>query len=204
MAKLLGYAELVRMTTGVVGSVADCGVYFGSGLMNYATILAALEPYNYQCRVIGFDTFSGDAAHEEIDLQHGPVDRKRFNYTAGSLEDLKRAIQIFDMDRPINQLSRIEFVKGDLVETAPAYLKENPSTIFRIIHLSVNLYRPTLETLKSFYPRLSKGGIVVIHGLNVTPGATRGLFNAFEELEIPLPSARVLDYYPNLSYVIKT
>lgn len=204
VAKLLGYAELVRMTTGVAGSVADCGTYFGSGLMNYATILSTLEPYNYQCRVIGFDTFSGDAGHEEIDLKHGIVDREKFTYAADAFEDLNRAAEIYDLDRPLNQLPRIELVKGDLLESAPAYLGKNPGTIFRIIHLSVNLYRPTLETLKTFYPRLSKGGIVVIHGLNVTVGATKALLDAFEELGIPLPSARVLDYYPNISYFVKS
>lgn len=203
VAKLIGHAELLRITTGVAGSIADCGVYFGGGLMNYATTLSAMEPYNYQCRLIGFDTFSGDTGHEEIDLEHGIVDRKKFTYAADAFEDLKRAAEIYDLNRPLNHLPRIELVKGNLVESAPSYLEKNPGTIFRIIHLSVNLYRPTLETLKAFYPRLSKGGIVVIHGLNVTVGATQALFDAFEEFGIQLPSIRVLDYFPNITYFVK-
>lgn len=204
MAKVLGYAELVRLTSGVAGSIADCGVYFGSGLMNYATILAAVEPYNYQCRVIGFDTFSGDAGHSEIDFEHGVVDRRKFPYFADAFEDLNRAIEIYDLDRPLAHLPRIELVKGDLVESAPAYLDNNPGTVFRIIHLSVNLYRPTLETLKVFYPRLSKGGIAVIHGLNVTVGATKAFFEAFDEFGTEPPPIRIMDLYPNITYIVKT
>jgi hypothetical protein len=202
-AKILGYAELIRLTNGCAGSIADCGVYFGGGLMNYATVLAALEPYNYQCRVIGFDTYSGDAGQSEIDLKHGVVDRTKYTYDAESLQDLRRAAEIYDLDRPLNHLPRIDFVAGDLCDTAPDYIRQNPETIFRIIHLSVNLYRPTFETIKAFYPRLTRGGILAIHGLNFTVGASQALFDAFAELELQPPSIRAIDYYPNITYLIK-
>jgi len=202
-AKLLAYGDLIRLTSGCAGSIADCGVFYGGGLMNYATILAALEPYNYQCRVIGFDTFSGDTGQTDIDLTQGVVDRTTYTYEAHSLEDLRRAAEIYDMDRPLSHLPRIDFVAGDLCETAPAYIAQNPQTVFRIIHLVVNLYRPTLETIKAFYPRLTQRGILVIQGLNFTVGASQALFDAFEELGQRPPAIRAIDYYPNVTYLIK-
>jgi hypothetical protein len=67
MAKLLCYYELIQATKGVCGSILECGVYFGNGLMYYALITAALEPFNYQCKIIGFDTFAGDTVPADID-----------------------------------------------------------------------------------------------------------------------------------------
>lgn len=203
IAKILGYADLVRQTSGLAGSIADCGVYFGSGLMNYANILAALEPYNYQCRVIGFDTFSGDTGHSEVDLNNSAVDRRIYRYEAGSLEDLRVAAEIYDLDRPVSQIQRIELIEGDLSSTAPQFIANNPNTVFRIVHLSVNLYQPTLDAIKAFYPRLTRGGILAIQGLNFTVGASKAMFDAFESFGYEPPAVRVLDYYPNLTFIVK-
>ena len=50
---------MIEMTQNNLGDIVEAGVYYGSGLMGWANILASLEPYNYQCKIIGFDTFKG-------------------------------------------------------------------------------------------------------------------------------------------------
>ena len=47
LGKILAYQHLIEQTKGVVGSIADCGVFEGQGLMTYALLLDLLEPYNY-------------------------------------------------------------------------------------------------------------------------------------------------------------
>ena len=59
IAKLIAQLEMVRLTSGVLGDIVEAGVYYGSGLMGWANIIASLEPYNYQCQIVGFDTFAG-------------------------------------------------------------------------------------------------------------------------------------------------
>ena len=59
IAKLIAQLEMVRLTSGILGDIVEAGVYYGSGLMGWANIVASLEPYNYQCQIIGFDTFTG-------------------------------------------------------------------------------------------------------------------------------------------------
>ena len=49
IAKLIAQYKLIEMTKNNLGSIVEAGVYFGSGLMGWANILASLEPYNYQC-----------------------------------------------------------------------------------------------------------------------------------------------------------
>ncbi len=201
-AKLLAYAELFKMTEGVVGNIADCGVYFGQGMMTYAHLCASLEPYNYQCKVIGFDTFEGDTALSEKDAGQEAVDRNQFKYQANVFDDITRSIEIFDGDRPLNHLKKIVLVKGDLGVTAKEYVEENPEALFRIIHLSVNLYEPTLAALLAFGPRLSRGGIVAVHGLNYSAlGAQRALTEAADTLGWDGMQVRNFAYYPNICYV---
>src|SRR5687767_9809612 len=101
-ARYLARYELFRLIQNVQGSIVECGVLFGGGLMTFANLSAILEPYNFQRRIIGFDTFSGFPSIAEKDL-HGKKDRKssqlkKQGFAAhGAYEDLLQAIQVFDM-----------------------------------------------------------------------------------------------------------
>jgi len=205
-AKIHGYTKLFEMTSGVAGSIADCGVYYGQGLMTYANLSAALEPYNYQCKVYGFDTFEGNASYDDLDEKSSKdrwVDRQKYTCNASTYEDLMQCISIFDEDRPLKHLPKVELIKGNLVETAKSFISERPESLFRIIHLSVNLYKPTKAALESFFPRLSGGGLVAVHGLNNTSGATKALLEILEAANVKHPRLQVMDFYPNLGYYVK-
>ena len=66
--------------------------------------------------------------------------------------------------------------------------------------MTMNYYEPTLEALKQFYPRVSKGGIVVINGLNYASGATVALD---EYLGIKNIELKTFDFYSNVTYFKK-
>lgn len=194
-AKLRTYIDIVEKTKGIGGSIAECGVYFGGGFFNFANALAAFEPYNYPCKVVGFDTFQGNKSMSKRDLNRHHGD---FMYKAEVYEDIERAIGIFDSDRPLGHLSKLELVRGDLVETAPAYMDNNPGTMWRVISLSVNLFEPSVAAIEAFWPRLQSGGILVFHSLNYGLGMS-AIEAAFDRLQENPPSFQVHDYWP-LSY----
>ena len=58
IAKLIAQLEMVRLTSGILGDIVEIGLLWlwVNGLGNMVT---SLEPYNYQCQIIGFDTFTG-------------------------------------------------------------------------------------------------------------------------------------------------
>jgi hypothetical protein len=153
LAKLACYMEIFKMTKGITGSILDCGVYFGNGMMTWAKLSAVFEPYNYNCKVIGFDTFTGNTTPGDIDIIEKHKERfeqKEGGYFADSYDDLKECIAIFDEDRPLNQFDKIEMVKGDLCKTAEQYVEDHPELVVRILCLSVNLYEPTKAAIKAF------------------------------------------------------
>ncbi|MCG9884935.1 MAG: hypothetical protein MH825_05050 [Cyanobacteria bacterium] len=186
-AKIHDYTKPFETTSGVAGSITDCGVYYGKCLMTYATLSAALEPYNCQCKVYGFDTFEGNASYDDLDSKSSKdrwVDRQKYTYDASTYEDLMHCIGIFDEDRPFNHLPKVELIKGDLVETAKSFILERPESLLRITHLPVNLYKTTRAALESFFPRLFGGGLVAVHGLNNTSGVTKALLEILEAANV--------------------
>lgn len=204
LAKLLCYSEVFRATSGVSGSILECGVYFGNGLLTWAKLSAALEPYNYNCKVIGFDTFAGNTqpTEEDATLLTGLHNRKGGYSTHDMIQaDLHDAINVFDSDRPLNRFQKLELVQGDLSTTSRYYVDTHPELLVRILSLSVNLYEPTREALKAFMPRIPKGGAIVLFTLNnaLYPGATTALLHSIE-----LQNVRVITppYYPNFNYIL--
>ena len=57
--------------------------------MGWANILASLEPYNYQCKIIGFDTFKGSTGVSKHD-NNKSIRRREGEYKAEVFEDLKK------------------------------------------------------------------------------------------------------------------
>ena len=53
-----------------------------------------------------------------------------------------------------------ELIKGDISETLPRYLEANPHLIVGLLHLDVDLYKPTKDTIELLVERIPKGGII--------------------------------------------
>lgn len=90
-ARFICYLDAFRETSGVAGSIVECGVYFGQGLMTFAKLAASLEPYNHACRIIGFDTFEGASPPTAKDGQAEGAHKVRGGYLAPVEGDLGEA-----------------------------------------------------------------------------------------------------------------
>ena len=62
----------------------------------------------------------------------------------------------------INGNSNLRFKPGFFPSTAKGLENEN----FALVHIDADLYAPTQEALNFFYPRLSKGGVIIVHDYN--------------------------------------
>ncbi len=174
-AKFLARSEIFRRVLGVNGSIVECGVLHGAGLFTFAQLSAIHEPYNHTRRVIGFDTFSGVASVDAADTGTGSSSHLRAGALAGSSEaELRKSIELFDANRPLSHIPKIELVAGDIGETAPAYVAANPHLVVALLYLDLDLHAPTLAALKAFVPRMPKGAVIVFDELNAAtfPGET--------------------------------
>ena len=178
LGKFLVRYEIFKEILHVNGSIVECGVLHGAGLLGFAKLSAILEPNNHTRKVIGFDTFEGFPSIDEKDTTGGTSSHlKKGGLTGSSLSDVEAAVRLFDTNRPIGHIPKVELVQGDLTQTAPAYLKENPHLIVSLLYLDVDLYAPTKVALETFLPRMPKGAIIAFDELNAKmfPGETRAV-----------------------------
>lgn len=171
--------EIFKQILTVQGSIIECGVLFGGGLMAWAQLSAILEPLNHQRKIIGFDTFSGFTSVVEEDKTGTSEHAKLGGFAIDSFQDLQEGIRLYDMNRPLSHIKKIKLVKGDMKETVPQFIQENPHTVISLLYLDVDVFEPTSIALEYFVPRIPKGGIIAFDELNadIFPGETMAVIN---------------------------
>lgn len=172
--------EIFKQVLTVQGSVVECGVLLGNGLMTWAQLSTIFEPINHQRKIIGFDTFEGfPTISEEDKTANTSPNMTRGGYGVDSLSDLGECISLYNMNRPLSHIPKIELIKGDVATTIPQYLYDNPHTVVSLLHLDFDIYEPTLIALKNFIHRMPKGAIIVFDQLNAEycPGETTAVMN---------------------------
>ncbi|MBU0987414.1 MAG: TylF/MycF family methyltransferase [Proteobacteria bacterium] len=166
LTKFICKHELFKKILGINGSVIECGVLFGGGLMTWAQLSAIYEPINYTRKIIGFDTFEGFPSIGEQDQKSKSLECFPGGMQVDSYEDLKTSAELFDQNRPIGHIPKVELVKGDATLTIPEYIENNPHLIVSLLYLDFDLYEPTVIALESILPRMPKGAVIVFDEIN--------------------------------------
>lgn len=125
----------------VTGSFAELGVWRG----NSAKVLRELAPDR---RLYLFDTFAG---FPEQDAKVDPAAPSASGFSDTSLERVKRFV---------GESPNTVYCAGYFPETANQ-VPQNET--FAFVHLDCDLEAPINAGLEFFYPRLQRGGTVVIH-----------------------------------------
>jgi hypothetical protein len=180
IGRFLARSRIFDRVLTVPGSVVECGVFAGGGLMTWAVLSAILEPLNHVRRVIGFDTFEGFAAPGPRDAPPSTnANAVRGGLAAGSEASIAEAVAIFDLYRPLGHIPKVELVKGDALTTIPEYLDRNPHLVVSLLYLDFDLYEPSRCALERLVPRMPKGAVVAFDQLNhqAWPGETAALLD---------------------------
>jgi len=200
IARFLVYYEIFKRQIHTKGSIIECGVHNGGGVMAWAKLSTTLEPYNYQRKVIGFDTFAGFPRVLDIDLKNPNVKEGLFGEDYNVFSELQEVIKEYDENRFLNQISKVELVKGDANITIPKYVEENKHLIISLLMLDFDIYEPTATALKYFLPRMPKGAIIVFDELNNQdwPGETQALL---EHMGLNSYKLECFEFEPNISFI---
>jgi hypothetical protein len=203
ISRFLARYELFKMQTNIKGSIIECGVHHGSGLMAWAKLSATLEPYALHRKVIGFDTFEGfvdiesksNVGKEEISNED------YFTEDYDVYEELKNIIRKFDENRYLSEFEKVDLVKGDAKVTIPKYLDDNEHLLISLLFMDFDLYEPTKVALKELTPRMSAGSIIAFDEVNneFWPGETEAML---EEVNLENYELKKFKFDPNISYII--
>jgi hypothetical protein len=175
LAKFLTKYEIFKKILCVNGSIVEGGVLTGGGLLAWAKLSSILEPVAHPRKIIGFDTFEGFPSIAPEDSATGDSSHMSVGSLKGApLEQVQDAVALYDINRPLNHIPKVELVKGDASKTAKEYVAANPHLVVALLNLDVDLYEPTKSLLEAFLPRMPKGGIIVFDQMNAKmfPGET--------------------------------
>ena len=166
--------EMFKRVLNVQGSVVECGVLFGGGLMAWAQMSAILEPMNHQRRIVGFDTFGGFVSISDEDKKGTSSFLRKGDYAVDSYEDLIKGIELYDANRFLPHIPKVELVRGDICEALPQYLESHPHFVVSLLYLDLDLFEPTRVALQHLVPRMPRGSIIAFDQLNspAWPGET--------------------------------
>jgi len=167
--------EFVRFTQKLPGDMAECGCYVGVS----AYFMAKEAPLT---NLFLFDSFEGLPEPENRDAVPPDVQAWKAGDMSTSEEMLRNNLREFD---------RVDVLKGWI----PSRFGEIAERHFRLVHIDVDLYRPTLDSLRFFYPRMVPGGVIVMddYGYLTCPGATqaaREFMNGKPEYILQLPTGQ--------------
>lgn len=203
VTRFIARYEMFRRIQNIRGSIVECGVYSGQGLMTWAQLSSILEPIGGMLRhIYGFDTFEGFPSIHDKDLQsREKLDWKKGDLRSDSYEELEHLIKLYDKNRFLGQIPKVTLIKGDFMKTAAVFLEENQHVMISLLYLDFDLYEPTHKALEVFLPRMAKGSIIGFDELNnpVWPGETRALF---ESLDIRTKKIEVFPFEPNMSFMV--
>jgi hypothetical protein len=203
LARFMVQYELFKLTQEIKGSIVECGVYQGAGVMAWAKLSETLEPYNFLRKVYGFDTFEGFPSVSKEDKSNTNAEISKVGYLKPEYDvfsELQECIGAFNETRLLKHEAKVVLVKGDAMKTIPAFLEENQHVLVSLLYLDFDLYEPTLLALKEFLPRMPKGAIIAFDELHDQkwPGETRALLEAFNLNKHKLES---LSFEPHISWI---
>lgn len=125
----------------IMGDLAELGVYRGN-----SAFIFSYYAQIYRRKVVLFDTFEG---FDHRDLS-GSDESKGVEFTDTSLDHV----------RDLFNDKAVRFVQGRFPQSIPPDVY---ASRFCLAHIDCDLYEPAKAGLEFFYPRMSAGGLLIVH-----------------------------------------
>lgn len=136
-------------------NVVECGCWNGCSTYIIAKIL---EKNNFKNSFYVFDSFEGLSEPTPEDLQYHAVSNlSGIKPQKGMFKSNENAFRNF-----FSSFDFIDIKKGWI----PDRFKEVEDYKFSFVNIDVDIYKPTLESLNFFFPRLVKGGCIHLDDYN--------------------------------------
>lgn len=200
LTRFLAQYEIFKRILDIQGSIIECGVYRGFGLMGWAQLSAILEPVNLTRRIYGFDTFTGfPSVHEKDQNKFSEINVG--DLCSDSYDELVELIKIYDSNRFLGHIKKVELIKGDVVKTIPRFLENNKHLVVSLLFLDFDLYEPTKAAIQNFSSRMPKGAIIAFDELDnpLWPGETLALL---ETIGINRLRIKRVEFDPYIGYAV--
>lgn len=177
----------------IEGDIVECGVWKGGSMMAVAEVLMHMRDMDRNLYL--FDTFEGmpPPTDNDIDIA-GQSAQKLLSdsdkavsesiWCNASLDAVQSAI--FSTGYPE---SKIHFVKGMVEHTIPAAAPDK----IALLRLDTDWYESTKHEMEYLFPRLMRGGVLIIDDYGHWQGARKAVDEYIEQMNVKLLLNRI-DY----------
>lgn len=185
LARFLAHYELFKRVCDLPGVIVDLGVFRGASTFTWAKLCEIFCPTDIRKTVYGFDSFEGfPALTPEDGTTNEAQDLRAGGYHGGaSMErDLSHAREAMNHDRHLRHIERVEFVKGDAMQTIPRFATEKGNGLkIALLNLDLDLYAPTRIALETFVPRMVRRGVIILdeYAVDTFGGETKAVDDYF-------------------------
>jgi hypothetical protein len=195
MAKWAAHYEFFKMTNKLPGAIVDCGLFKGISFIRFA-MFRKMFSNNHSKKMIGFDVFD---EFPKSKLKDDQMYIDRFLSEVGSrnsidVDELKNILKNKGVDE------NLELVKGDICQTVPKYIENEPSLKISLLNLDVDIYEPSVTILEHFWPRIVKGGIIILDDYGKFAGETKAIDDYFSDKDVEIKKFTFCQYP---SYIVK-
>ncbi len=182
------------VANGIEGDIVECGVWRGGSSMAAALTLEALGDRRRHLYL--YDTFEGMSAPTADDVAiDGKSAAPKFadtqlgddasDWCRSPLEEVQR-----NLARTAYPAANLHFVRGKVEDTLPAQM---PRGAIAILRLDTDWYESTRHELEHLYPRLVRGGVLIVDDYGHWLGARKAVDEYLAAHRQPLLLNRV-DY----------
>lgn len=131
------------------GSVAECGLFRGLSAYVVCRTIQRAQPDFRGEGFYGFDSFKGLSEPTAEDFGRTKENRDR---KAGRF-----AVDLETVSQNLSAFPAIHLLQGWI----PDRFDDVADVAFKFVHIDVDLYQPSKDSLAFFYPRLVSGGLIV-------------------------------------------
>jgi hypothetical protein len=163
------------VAAGLPGDFVECGVWKGGSMMTMAQTLLRLGDTSRRLHL--FDTFEGMPpatdcdrdfrGNAAADLLSAAPDREKASIWAMAQLDEVQA----NLGRTNYPISQIHYVQGKVEDTLP---EKAPSQI-ALLRLDTDWYESTRHEMEHLYPRLARGGVLIVDDYGYWQGARKAI-----------------------------
>lgn len=193
--RILTLCEAVKYVQAkrIEGDIVECGVWKGGSMMAVAETLLQTGGMNRDLYL--FDTFEGMSPPTENDvdiagatakslLDRSDKEKDETVWCNASLDVVKEALGSTGYPG-----EKVHFIKGMVEQTIPNFVPEK----IALLRLDTDWYESTKHEMEHLFPRLSKGGVLIIDDYGHWQGAKKAVDEYLEENDVTIFLNRI-DY----------
>lgn len=175
-------AEAVRYVAKarIPGDIVECGVWRGGACLLASYILHSVEPHTERLIWL-YDTFRGmvkPGVNDRIASSgQALAEREAEGWWAAGIDEVRSLMK----ESPLDE-GAFNFVEGEVAETLELSVPQR----IAILRLDTDWYESTLKELEVLYPKLSKGGVLIVDDYGHFTGAKKAVDEYFEKQPVLL------------------